>query len=352
MRHPIFPRYQEPRPEECGLLESWLAARADADMYVIRDRETYDHMWATWCSYLQSGRNGLQSHAVRWFDVTPEILTGFLNHGPMNRKVKTESTKSATTKYRYWRLLDRIYNFAAMKGWISSNPVDAMAKGDIPQSEEQQGSVLDPSVWKAAESLLSKPEKYDAVSVRNRAILQLLFAMGLAPLEVRGMQLSSLVYEGESGKGRRIGAVQTNGPGTLRPRRLSLGACEAELVEDWLKLRPLIATEASGELLFCTPRGGVSPVSLFLLVQAFLKKASAAAGCSLPIQTGPQIIRNSVLVRLLNDAGHSASRVVKFAGLKDVRGLLHLKDHCNPAALLSIRMASEGSVYLLNSTEI
>ncbi|MNV10748.1 Tyrosine recombinase XerC [compost metagenome] len=343
MRYPIYPQYQESRPEERGLLDSWLAARADADMYVIRDRNTYDHMWSTWCAYLQSGRNGLQSQAIRWFDVTPEILVGFLNNGPVNRKVRTESTRSATTKYRYWRLLERIYNFAMMKGWISSNPVDAMAAGNIPKSEKQQGSVLDPSVWKVAELLLLTPAKYDAVAVRNRAILQLLFALGLAPLEVRGMQLSSLVHEGESGKGRRISAVQIGGPGTLRPRRFPLGAFEAELVTDWLKVRPLIATEASGELLFCTPRGGVSPVSLFLLVQGFLKEASAAAGCPPPIQAGPQIIRNSVLVRLLNDAKYPACRVVKFAGLKDVKGLLHLKDHCNSAALLSIRRAGEGS---------
>ncbi|MBV7541946.1 hypothetical protein [Acidovorax sp. sic0104] len=343
MLHPIHPSVQEPRPEEAGLLDSWLAARAASDMDVIRDRETYDHMWSTWCGYLHdTGQKRGGKQPIRWFDVTPEIAKHFLDNGPVNRKVRIEASKSQTTKYRYWRLLDRIYNFAKAKRWIDANPLAGIEEGDRPLHKDTEGSTLDPKVWAAAERLLAKPEKFDAVSVRNRAILQLLFALGLAPLEIRGMQLTTLVFEAVRGEGKRVVAVQTDGPGTLRPRRLPLRSCQAEVVEEWLKVRPLIATEASGELLFCTPKGPVSSVSLFLLVQSFLTKASEEAGRPEPAQSGPQTIRNSLLARLLNSGEHSAVWVATFAGLKNAKGLDHLLHVFNEPAKLSWQKARAG----------
>lgn len=328
------------RPNETDLLKLWLAARAATDQDVIRDSETYRHIWSTWCKYLQSGRGGEKSQSIPWFEVDAETVVGFLQSGPASRREKLESSSNETTKRRYWRVLDRIYNFALSYKWIDQNPVDQMAKDDKPKAEDTLGTILDPMVWKAAEKLLAQPDRFDPISVRNRAILQILFGLGLAPQEVRALKTTSLLYDDGEGEERRLSKVRVDGHNTLRPRTLTLSPKVSSAILEWLKARPGVATTSSGMALFCTPKGPLGSVSLYLLVQSFLKKASELAQREDPPQAGPQVIRNSLLVRMLEDGEHSSPWVARFAGLKNVKGLWHLRIHCSDevrATLTNIR---------------
>lgn len=328
------------RPNETDLLKFWLAARAATDQDVIRDSETYRHIWSTWCKYLKSGRGVEGSQPIPWFEADAETVVGFLKSGPVNRREKLESSSNETTKRRYWRVLDRIYNFAMSQNWLDINPVTKMAAVDKPKSEDTLGTVLDSLVWNAAEKLLSQPDRFDPISVRNRAILHVLFGLGLAPQEVRALKMNSLLYDGTVGEERRLSKLSVDGHNTLRPRTLTLSPKVSSAILEWLKARPGVATTSSGMALFCTPKGPLGSVSLYLLVQSFLKKASELAQREEPPQTGPQVIRNSLLVRMLEDGEHSSPWVARFAGLKNVKGLWHLRIHCSDevrATLTNIR---------------
>lgn len=325
---PIFSLPTE-APNETDLLRLWLAARATAEMDVLRDGETYTHIWNTWCVYLAKGGHEKGPRPVQWMDVTPLDVVGFLNNGPTDRKKKGKPTASQITKSRYLRLIDRVYNFAKMNGWIDANPVESIAERDAPKAANQDGCVLDPVVWITACELLSSPGDFDTVSVRNRAILLVLFELGLSPHELRALKVSDLKTEPGAEEGAsRITAIHVDGPGTLRPRQLPISATVAAALSSWIEIRSTLASAESGQLLFCTPRGPVSSVSLYLLVQKFLTKASNLACRDLPVRMGPQIIRNTLLVKILNEMVYTPAWVARFAGLKNVKGLLHLKHAC------------------------
>lgn len=321
-------------PNAVDVITLWLAARAAADRDVIRDGATYRHIWTTWIAYLMTGRNGSLPGAIAWQEASAEDVSSFLVSGPSDRKGRGEATKSEITRRRYWSLLDRVYNFALMNGWVQSNPAADVEKEDRPKSEEPEGAVLDPKTWAAAMALLKSPDKFDAVSVRNRAILHLLFTLGLSPQEIRSAELGALLYGGQS---KRLEQFEADGPGKWQRRQLQLTLQAASALEDWLTLRPTIATSASKAALFCTPRGPVSSVSLFLLVQKFIQQACDAAGTGVPPRMGPQIIRNTVLVNLLNDARLSPALVSRYAGLKNEKGFVHLFPHLSRDVRLSIK---------------
>lgn len=335
----LFPLTAD-RPSETELLKFWLAARAATDEEVIRDSETYRHIWSTWCKYLQGGQAGGRSRPIPWYEVDAATVVGFLQSGPASRKEKLESSSNETTKRRYWRVLDRIYNYAKAHNWVDSNPLVGLTTNDKPKSEDTLGTILDPHVWHAAEKLLAHPDRFDPISVRNRAILQILFGLGLAPQEVRALKTSSLLYEASESEEVNPSKVHVDGHNTLRPRTLTLCPKTSAAIREWLKARPAVATSKSGQILFCTPKGPLGSVSLYLLVKSFLKKASNLAQREEPPQAGPQVIRNSVLVRLLEDGDHSSPWVARFAGLKNVKGLWHLRIHCSDevrATLTNIR---------------
>lgn len=48
-----------------------------------------------------------------------------------------------------------------------------------------------------------------------------------------------------------------------------------------------------------------------------------------PPRIGPQVIRNTVLMKWLNE-GIGIHQVTQMAGLKNPKGLLHLREHLNP----------------------
>ena len=66
--------------------------------------------------------------------------------------------------------------------------------------------------------------------------------------------------------------------------------------------------------------------NLLVLVRAHLLAASRAAGQKDPVRAGPQIVRNTRLVQWMW-SGMPQPDVALRAGLKNVRGLLHLRQH-------------------------
>ena len=336
--------FTEP-PSAGVLLDLWLdhSSASERDPIGLKGEPSYRYFWSAWIKYLKTLKEGELPTPVEWYEVTGENVVNFLRSGPKSRKEDT--LVSDITRRRYWRLLDRIYDFALQQGWVMTNPAKALEKTDTPPSEDPLGAIVTPRVWGALNSILLAPVDGDPISARNRALLVCLTAMALTPMEVRTLTLNSVLYGMEEGR-ERPHQLQLDGPGKNQRRRVTLPSIAVAALEDWLATRHRVSAKPEVQTLFCTnraatrkdgkPAGQMTSVTLLLLVRDLLISAATAAGQPPPARLGPQILRNTRLVMWLNE-GVPASQVAVWAGLKNVKGLYHLREHLNPEVRLTVK---------------
>lgn len=337
-------------PTEAELLADWLAhcGTDERDPIGPKGEPAYRYFWNTWLQYLKTGAHGRQPEPLAWHEVQALDVLGFLRSGPRARQ--SGARVSEITRRRYWRLLERIYAHALHRGWVSSNPAQDLAEADIPPQEDPQGAILAPAVWQALEALLDEgAAPREPKEVRKRAMLCCLLELGLMPMEVRGLSLASLQYEppGQDGTEPLLRALQLEGAGLHQRRRLPLSPRARRALQDWLALRSQLACSAEVPALFCTPQaarkggqGEMSAITLLKWARGLIELAAQRAAYPPPPRLGPQIIRNTCLVRWLN-AGMPVGEVLARAGLKSVKGLYHLRDHLGPGVSLSVARGGE-----------
>lgn len=336
MTHRLALPTESAPPDACVLLDLWLdnSSEDERDPIGIKGEPSYRYFWRTWIKYLDSCRNGAVPLPLAWHTVTPVDILGFLSAGPRGRKIDTNP--SVITKRRYWRLLERIYAFAKENGWIESNPVAMLAITEVPPPEDPRGLILTPQVWEAALHLLSLNPGTQPLAIRNHAINRVLFDLALMPMEVRMLTLNSLVRQEVETGVWDLRALQLDGPGVGQMRKLVLDEALKDSLIAWLNVRSMVAKSADQTTLFCSRSRKpepLTPMQLINIVTALIKQAAKACGQPLPPRLGPQIVRNTRLVMWLND-GIPPAQVAVWAGLKDARGLYHLRDHTNPEVQL------------------
>lgn len=129
------------------------------------------------------------------------------------------------------------------------------------------------------------PDPARALLLRDRAVLELLYATGIRVSELCGLDLADL------DRARRV--VRAFGKGA-KERMVPYGLPAAEATEDWLRSgRPVLAGAASGQALLLGARGGrLHPTVVRRLVTAYARAAS------LP-DTSPHGLRHSAATHLL-----------------------------------------------------
>lgn len=65
----------------------------------------------------------------------------------------------------------------------------------MPPSEDPKGTILSDALWKAA--FAAFPVGDDLIERRNRAILMVIFHLGLAPREIRQLTVKDVLIEGD-----------------------------------------------------------------------------------------------------------------------------------------------------------
>lgn len=319
------------KPDASILLELWLdqSSAEERDPIGIKGEPAYRYFWKTWLKYLESGRNGLLPQPINWHEITATDVLGFLSAGPRGRKIDTDPT--VITKRRYWRLLERIYEFARINKWVEQNAVAQLANTDIPPPEDPRGFILTPKLWSAALATLARPVGEQPLQIRNRAIGLALFELALMPIEIRELTLASLVRRQVDSNSLTLHALQVDGEGVGQLRKLTLSDGLRSAIEAWLEVRSMVAKSPEQQALFCARSSAAEPITptqLINIVTALIKEAAQACGQPLPSRLGPQIVRNTRLAMWLNE-GVPPGQVAVWAGLKDARGLYHLRQHLN-----------------------
>ncbi|WP_103739150.1 site-specific integrase [Diaphorobacter sp. LR2014-1] len=342
--HQDTPLFHDSAPDNpAQVYDLWLAHNNECATYgresIDAKRSTsYRMIWQGWLKYLASLNEG---KGCAWSSVDAVDVSNFLKSGLRRSK---NLIPTNTAQRRYWRVLSRIYTFAHSKGWTAENPVLALATADVPAIEKPKGAILTLGQYKACFDCL--PPLYGtATQARDHTMALLLLTTGITPQEVRTLCVQDLERDMATGKVTHV-AITAQRSDTQR-RRIAVDERLANALLFWLTQRHMFnslqrvrpskeeAPTTAGDRhpftrLFVSQKspevtmGTLLHVCKQLILEACKKDHSDA-----PPRIGPQVIRNTVLTKWLNE-GIGIHQVTLMAGLKNPKGLLHLGDHLNP----------------------
>jgi integrase/recombinase XerC len=161
--------------------------------------------------------------------------------------------------------------------------VDAGAQLASPRAHRELPVVLRPE--QAAALVLAPGDEASPTLLRDRLVLELLYATGIRVGELCGLDL------GDVDRGRRV--VRVLGKGA-KERAVPYGLPAEEALDDWLRLgRPDLARPGSGDALLLGARGGrMQPGVVRRVVGGYARTAN------LP-HVGPHALRHSAATHLL-----------------------------------------------------
>lgn len=302
---------------------------------------SYAFIWRSWCKYLGNAVSAppeaVPSKLV--MDATPTDIARFIDCGPTGSKPDRPISKN--TQRRYFTVLQRVYAFCSLQGWVRSNPADDVEKQDRPPEELHEGHILNQDQWQACTAHIEKISS-NAIEIRDKAVLMLLFKYGLRPEEIRALRLQDLQQDISGSHILEIQSIR----GPEQERRIPIDEPTTAVLKNWKKARQSFMVvqrtldkhqadmhnsdlaKACDTMFVSRASMGLAMVTLMKLVRTHIEQSCANAGLELPKRMGPQVVRNTRLIRWLN-AGKEVPYVVRLAGLKNAKGLVHLIQSCN-----------------------
>ena len=177
--------------------------------------------------------------------------------------------------------LRRLYRFALRENKITQDPSLQIESPKLPRSLPKSLSEQD------VESLLGAPNLDDPIGLRDRAMLELLYASGLRVSELVGVKVTEVSLS--------EGVVRVTGKGS-KTRLVPMG----ELAVDWLtrylkEARPAILEKRLSDSMFVTQRGAAMTRQAFWYL---IKRYALVAGIHKPMS--PHVLRHAFATHLLN----------------------------------------------------
>jgi len=187
----------------------------------------------------------------------------------------------ATTASRLLSSFKRFYRFALRQGRIKVDPSINIDAPKLPRSLPRSLTEED------VEKLLAAPKVEDALGLRDRTMLEMLYASGLRVSELVTVKISQVSQD--------MGVVRVIGKGN-KERLVPLGEEALGWIKRYLKeSRPQILGRRTAGALFVTGRGGAMTRQSFWHL---LKRHAAHAGFNKPIS--PHTLRHAFATHLLN----------------------------------------------------
>jgi len=207
-------------------------------------------------------------------DLRETTLSGFIAH--LSRQTR------AASQARYLSTMRRFYRWQLGRGRIVTDPTLKLAN---PVQPSRLPKVMSE---KQIESLLNAPEIDTPLGLRDRAMLETLYATGLRVSELVNLKLHEI--------GFNEGVLRALGKGN-KERLVPLG----ELAIDWLsrylnEARPAILKGQQSDAMFVTARGGAMTRQAFWQL---IKRYALIAGIA-PKKLSPHVLRHAFATHLLN----------------------------------------------------
>lgn len=209
---------------------------------------------------------------IPWIEAKEEDLRRFIHH-------QSRGGLSARSLARVISSLKSFYKFLVLDGMLKKNPAVSLSS---------------PKTWLAlpkflrvseVESLLIQPDERDVLGIRDKAMLELLYATGLRASELISLKPKDLNLED--------GFLICLGKGG-KERIVPIGDSASRALRKYLdEARPKLLKKPN-EFLFLTYRGGsFTRQGFWKLLKAYAKKAG------LDLKISPHILRHSFATHLL-----------------------------------------------------
>jgi len=241
--------------------------------YLRHERNASAHTIAAYERDLRQLRDYLAEAGVRWNKAGNLVLRGFL--ATLHEKKRTKSTVG-----RKLAAMRSFYDFCVRRKWLAENPAKILA---TPRQDKRVPSFLSEA---EAASLLELPAGKRPIDLRDRAILELIYATGTRVSELVGLD------DGDVHFGERL--VRVRGKGK-KERLVPFGRKAEETLRAYLAARPsLQETGAAGPAVFLNYRGErLTTRSVQRMVRAYIRKTAVSRRIS------PHSLRHSFASHLL-----------------------------------------------------
>ena len=207
-------------------------------------------------------------------DLCETTLTAFIAH--LARQTR------ATSQARYLSTLRRFYRWQLGRGRIVADPTLKLANPSRPSRLPKVMSE------KQVESLLDAPDLDTPLGLRDRAMLETIYATGLRVSELVNLRLHEVSLAD--------GVLRALGKGS-KERLVPLGQLAIEWIQRYLnEARPDILNGQHSDDLFVTARGGAMTRQAFWQL---IKRYALIAGIA-PEKLSPHVLRHAFATHLLN----------------------------------------------------
>jgi len=201
-------------------------------------------------------------------------LLDFLAH-------RVRARARATTTSRQLSSLKRFYRYCLRQGKIRADPTLNIDAPKLPRSLPKSLTEED------VERLLDAPRQQEALGLRDKAMLETLYASGLRVSELVALKLGQVSQD--------MGVVRVIGKGS-KERLVPLGEEALSWIRRYLEeARPSLLGARSSDDLFVTSRGGAMTRQMFWhLLRGYASKAGLKKAIS------PHTLRHAFATHLLN----------------------------------------------------
>lgn len=246
--------------------------------------EFIDHLW------LEDGlsRNTLDSYRLdltqfaAWQEAQAGKTLGQAGQADIQQYLAAKVPQSKPRSIsRLIASLRRFYRYCLRDNKLAADPTLQIDTPKLPRSLPK--SLNEEEV----EALLAAPDINQPIGLRDRAMLELLYAAGLRVSELVGLKTTEL--------GLNEGVVRVTGKGS-KTRLVPLGEVAVEWLGRYLQHgRPAILEKRLSDSLFITARGGGMTRQAFWHL---IKRYALQAGIHKPLS--PHVLRHAFATHLLN----------------------------------------------------
>ncbi len=204
-----------------------------------------------------------------------------------------------TSTARYFSSLKGFFKYLTKNNYIVKNPIE---KINAPKLSKKLPDVLN---FNEIEKILSKPDISETLGLRDKAILELLYACGTRVSELINLKLQDLFLQEE--------VIRVLGKGS-KERLIPIGSSAIKWVEEYLsKSRSLIMKiSKSGNYVFLNSRGTkFSRMGVWKIIDRYVKEAGIKK------QVHPHTFRHSFATHLL-EGGADLRAVQEMLGHADI----------------------------------
>jgi len=194
----------------------------------------------------------------------------------------SEEGKARNSVIRMVSALRKFFQYATREKWVA---IDPMTQVQPPKKAAHLPAVL---TLPEVERLLQVPDVSTTLGIRNRTILEVMYATGLRVSELVNLKLDNLHLD--------LGLIQTVGKGD-KERIIPIGDIAAYWLTKYLQeVRPLLGKEQDDKIIFLNGHGhGLTRQGIWKLIKQWVIEAGITKDVS------PHTLRHSFATHILEN---------------------------------------------------